>query len=334
MKCLKCDGELKSILKDGKSYAQCDKCGALFTAHDLRNYAQQQSSQRTQTPVEADEDEEYEEYSLGKIATISGWILCALFLLFGLASGGISLLMFLVAAVLISPVFRNRVYLSGKVWIPLVIVLFIAGMAMYPGTDSSSKQIAKKQEAPAPTPKQIKVSTEKQDKKDSEQEKAEKEEQERAAQEQAEREEQERLAQEQAEQERIAQEQAAAQAEQERIAQEQAEQERIAQEQAAAQAEQERIAQEQAAAQQAEQVRIAQEQAAEANAGQTPFNTYDNPVQQQTSSAYVLNTNTKKFHYPHCNDVKKIAPQNYSEFNGTRDDAINQGYSSCGHCNP
>lgn len=37
MKCLKCDGELNPILKDGKSYAQCNKCGVLFTAHDLRN---------------------------------------------------------------------------------------------------------------------------------------------------------------------------------------------------------------------------------------------------------------------------------------------------------
>ena len=64
------------------------------------------------------------------------------------------------------------------------------------------------------------------------------------------------------------------------------------------------------------------------------FNTYDNSDQQKTDASYVLNTNSRKFHYPSCNDVKKIAPQNYETFEGTRDEAINAGYSSCGHCNP
>ncbi len=64
------------------------------------------------------------------------------------------------------------------------------------------------------------------------------------------------------------------------------------------------------------------------------FNTYDNSDQQKTEASYVLNTNSRKFHYPSCNDVKKIAPQNYETFEGTRDEAINAGYSPCGHCNP
>ncbi len=117
--------------------------------------------------------------------------------------------------------------------------------------------------------------------------------------------------------ERIAQEQAEA----ERIAQEQAEAERIAQEQAEA----ERIAQEQAEAAQA---------AAQSQNTANNFNTYDNAEQQQTSSTYVLNTNTMKFHNPGCRDVKKIAPQNYSTYDGTKNDIMNQGYSPCGHCNP
>lgn len=37
------------------------------------------------------------------------------------------------------------------------------------------------------------------------------------------------------------------------------------------------------------------------------FNTYDNPEQQQTSAAYVLNTNTQKFHYPSCKSVKNCS---------------------------
>lgn len=64
------------------------------------------------------------------------------------------------------------------------------------------------------------------------------------------------------------------------------------------------------------------------------FNTYHNEDQQNTSADYVLNTNTMKFHFPYCSSVEKIAPQNYEEFYGTRDDAISMGYSSCGNCHP
>jgi len=140
-------------------------------------------------------------------------------------------------------------------------------------------------------------------------------------------EEAERIAAEQAEAERIAAEQAEA----ERVAAEQAEAARLAQEQAEA---------ERAAAEQAEAARIAQEQAQAETAAAQPqnpgnnFNAYDNPEQQQTTSSYVLNTNTMKFHYPTCRDVKKIAPHNYSTYDGTRDGAIGQGYSPCGHCKP
>lgn len=67
---------------------------------------------------------------------------------------------------------------------------------------------------------------------------------------------------------------------------------------------------------------------------QNNFNTFDNSKQQQTKSSYVLNTSTKKFHLPGCRDVSKIAPDNYSTYDGSKDDIVSQGYSPCGHCNP
>ena len=64
------------------------------------------------------------------------------------------------------------------------------------------------------------------------------------------------------------------------------------------------------------------------------FNTYDNADQQQTSATYVLNTSSKKFHYPSCESVKKIAPQNYATSCSSRDELIVQNYKPCGNCNP
>lgn len=68
--------------------------------------------------------------------------------------------------------------------------------------------------------------------------------------------------------------------------------------------------------------------------GGNGYDTYNIPSQQNTEATYVLNTKTKKFHYPSCNDVKKIKPANYSTSSASRDDIIAQGYSSCGHCHP
>ncbi|MBO4991330.1 MAG: MBL fold metallo-hydrolase [Firmicutes bacterium] len=49
---------------------------------------------------------------------------------------------------------------------------------------------------------------------------------------------------------------------------------------------------------------------------------------------YVLNTNTRKFHLPSCKSVAQIKESNRSEFTGTRDEIIEQGYSPCGNCRP
>lgn len=79
--------------------------------------------------------------------------------------------------------------------------------------------------------------------------------------------------------------------------------------------------------------KTAQEPSNSQSGGNNNFNTYDNEDQQNTRD-YVLNTSTMKFHYPSCNSVKKIAPENYSTYSGTRDQIIAKGYFPCGKCNP
>lgn len=49
---------------------------------------------------------------------------------------------------------------------------------------------------------------------------------------------------------------------------------------------------------------------------------------------YILNTNTKKFHYTTCSSVNDMKEKNKQEFFGTRDEAISNGYSPCGCCKP
>lgn len=70
------------------------------------------------------------------------------------------------------------------------------------------------------------------------------------------------------------------------------------------------------------------------SARESNFNTHNNPEQQQTSDSYVLNTSTMKFHTPSCDDVSRIAPENYSTSNKSKSTIISMGYSPCGHCNP
>lgn len=62
------------------------------------------------------------------------------------------------------------------------------------------------------------------------------------------------------------------------------------------------------------------------------FNTYDNAEQQDTESKWVLNTSSLKIHYPSCNQVRKIAPQNYLESNKSESELIAEGYTTCGVC--
>ncbi len=48
----------------------------------------------------------------------------------------------------------------------------------------------------------------------------------------------------------------------------------------------------------------------------------------------ILNTNSKKFHYPSCSSVDDMKESNKKDFYGTRDEAVSQGYSPCGRCKP
>lgn len=49
---------------------------------------------------------------------------------------------------------------------------------------------------------------------------------------------------------------------------------------------------------------------------------------------YILNVNTKKFHYPHCSSVKDMKETNKQVYIGDRADVIEQGYVPCKRCNP
>ena len=62
----------------------------------------------------------------------------------------------------------------------------------------------------------------------------------------------------------------------------------------------------------------------------------ETPAEQpvENTRTYVINTNTRKFHYPSCSSAKRISDANRSEYTGTRDDLIAQGYDPCERCNP
>ena len=52
------------------------------------------------------------------------------------------------------------------------------------------------------------------------------------------------------------------------------------------------------------------------------------------SEAYVLNTNSKKFHDPDCGSVDDMSSSNRENYKGSRSDLIQQGYEPCGNCRP
>ena len=51
-------------------------------------------------------------------------------------------------------------------------------------------------------------------------------------------------------------------------------------------------------------------------------------------TTYVLNKNTKKFHYADCASAKSIKDKNRTTYTGSRDEAIANGYQPCKKCNP
>lgn len=55
---------------------------------------------------------------------------------------------------------------------------------------------------------------------------------------------------------------------------------------------------------------------------------------QPKGTTYILNTNTKKFHYPSCSSADDIKATNKDTYVGTRQELIDRGYSPCGRCDP
>lgn len=55
---------------------------------------------------------------------------------------------------------------------------------------------------------------------------------------------------------------------------------------------------------------------------------------EDTGRDYVVNKNTKKFHYPSCSSASDIKKANRWDFHGTRDELINKGYQPCKRCKP
>ncbi|MBP5165086.1 MAG: MBL fold metallo-hydrolase, partial [Lachnospiraceae bacterium] len=60
-----------------------------------------------------------------------------------------------------------------------------------------------------------------------------------------------------------------------------------------------------------------------------PIKNTDNVAQD-----YVLNHNTKKFHYPYCASAKSIKAKNREDVHSTREEIISRGYVPCKNCNP
>ena len=57
-------------------------------------------------------------------------------------------------------------------------------------------------------------------------------------------------------------------------------------------------------------------------------------IDSKTDTKYVLNKNTKKFHYSDCVSVRAMSEKNKLPSNEDRDTIIARGYSPCGRCNP
>ena len=56
------------------------------------------------------------------------------------------------------------------------------------------------------------------------------------------------------------------------------------------------------------------------------------PTPTRAPQTWVLNTSTKKIHYPSCSSVDKIASKNYATSTATIDELLSRGYSRCGKC--
>lgn len=76
------------------------------------------------------------------------------------------------------------------------------------------------------------------------------------------------------------------------------------------------------------------------NSSSTSNTKTNEPTQENTATTetaerpYVLNTNTKRFHYPGCSSVDDMKTKNRSDVTDTREHLIELGYKPCARCNP
>ena len=49
---------------------------------------------------------------------------------------------------------------------------------------------------------------------------------------------------------------------------------------------------------------------------------------------YVLNKNTRRFHFPDCRSVPEISARNRKDVFSSRDELLAQGFQPCGNCKP
>jgi len=49
---------------------------------------------------------------------------------------------------------------------------------------------------------------------------------------------------------------------------------------------------------------------------------------------YILNVNTRKFHYPSCSSVEDMKENNRQPYTGDRSELVSAGYKACKRCNP
>ncbi len=53
---------------------------------------------------------------------------------------------------------------------------------------------------------------------------------------------------------------------------------------------------------------------------------------QEQTFHYILNTNSKKIHYPSCHSAARISPENRRESSLSLESLLGQGYTTCGNC--
>ena len=55
---------------------------------------------------------------------------------------------------------------------------------------------------------------------------------------------------------------------------------------------------------------------------------------EEQEADYVLNTSSKKFHLPECSGARDMKESNRQDYQGNRDQLLEQGYTPCGLCHP